>query len=252
MEEESLYGKDAIVGSKEDATIAAEGRDVEIKTSTTQTVNMKTEGDQQVTTGDDQEEVKTDTEVTPEQKLENDIKNQLQAEEDVKVDFKGKGLDFDVIATEYETNGSLSEETLGKLKEAGYPKSVVDAYISGMEATAAQFEQQVFEYAGGKQQFERVSQFIASQGDVMVDTFNRVIGSGDLMQIKIALQGFQAQMDQKYGTAGRTVMGNGNKTVVAGYQSKSEMTAAMSDPRYGRDPAYTREVQNKTMRATFL
>lgn len=251
-EEESLYGKDVIVGNKEDAAKAADGRDVQIKTSTTQTIKMKTEGEAAAGTEDNQDTGADEQEVTTEQKLEGDIKNQLQAEEDAKADLKGKGVDFDAIAAEYENDGELSAATLVKLQKAGYPKSVVDAYITGMEATAARFESQVYDYAGGKQQFERLSQFVAAQGQGMMDTFNRVLATGDLMQIKIALQGFQAQMGQKYGTAGRSVMGSGSKATVQGFQTKAEMTTAMSDPRYGRDPQYTKEVQYKTMRSSFM
>lgn len=253
-ENESLYGPGAITGSKEDANPVA-GRDVEIKTSNTTTINMQTEAPttEQPTATEEAADPTSGDVATPEAKLEADLKNIKSAEADAKADLKSKGIDFDAVAAEYESNGGLTAETIQKLSDAGYPKSVIDAYVAGMEATAARFEQQVYDYAGGKQQYERMAQFVASQGQGMVDTFNRVLASGDLMQIQLAMQGFQAKMGQKYGTAGRTVMGsNSNTTGVFGYQNKAEMVAAMGDPRYGRDPAYTREVQNKTMKATFL
>ncbi|SHJ82513.1 capsid assembly protein [Propionispora hippei] len=258
---ENIYGDNAIVGNKEDAEKALEGRDVQITTTNTQTVNLKTEdGDGTVKTDDtpkddtkDGDNKQPDTEVTPEKQLETDIKTQIQAEEDAKKDLAAKGVDFNAIAAEYEANGTLSADTLSKLEKAGYPKSVVDAYIAGMEATAARFEAQVYEYAGGKEAFQQMTQFVQGLGNEYVNAFNRVIETGDLTQIRIAIQGFKAQMTAKYGTANRTIMGKGNTTTgVQGFTSREEMVKAMSDPRYLRDPGYTREVQEKTMKSTFM
>jgi hypothetical protein len=39
--------------------------------------------------------------------------------------------------------------------------------------------------------------------------------------------------------------------VQSGYASAEEMVAAMRDPRYGKDSAYTREVERKTAVSTF-
>lgn len=258
---ENLYGENAIVGNKEDAEKALDGRDVKITTTNTQTVNLKTEGgDGTVTdetpkddTKDGDNKQPDEAEVTPEKQLETDIKTQIQAEEDAKKDLAAKGVDFNAIAAEYESNGALSAETLAKLDKAGYPKSVVDAYIAGMEATAARFEAQVYEYAGGREAFQQMTQFVQGLGNEYVNAFNKVIETGDMTQIRIAIQGFKAQMASKYGTANRTIMGKGNTaTGVQGFTSREEMVKAMSDPRYLRDPGYTREVQEKTMKSTFM
>lgn len=258
---ENLYGDNAIVGNKEDAEKALDGRDVQITTTNTQTVNLKTEDGDGSTpedtpkddTKDGDNKQPDEAEVTPEKQLETDIKTQMQAEEDAKKDLAAKGVDFNAIAAEYESNGALSAETLAKLDKAGYPKSVVDAYIAGMEATAARFEAQVYEYAGGRESFQQMTQFVQGLGDEYVNAFNKVIETGDMTQIRIAIQGFKAQMTAKYGTNNRTIMGKGNTaTGVQGFTSREEMVKAMSDPRYLRDPGYTREVQEKTMKSTFM
>ena len=253
---ENLYGDNAIVGNKEDALA---GRDVEIKTTNTQTVTMSQEGDEQQTTQtqeQNQEQTQEQTqepEVNPEQQLEKDLQTQMQADKDVRADLTAKGVDFNAIAAEYENNGGLSPETFAKLEQAGYPKSAVDAYIAGMDATAARFEAQVYDYAGGKEEFHRMADFVRGMGDQYVNAFNKVIDTGDLTQIRIAIEGFRSQMESKFGTSNRTVMGNGRPTpAVQGFTSRDEMVKAMSDPRYLRDPAYTKEVQNKTIRSTFI
>ena len=251
MEEENIYGANAVTGSKEDAK-ALEGRDVEIKTTNTQTVVMKPD-DQPQDTQEGEGDKPQEEEETPEQKLAKDVQGQIQAEEDAKKDLEAKGVQWEKLSDEYESTGVLSAESLAALEKAGYPKSVVDAYIKGMEATATQFENQVMGYAGGKEQFQQVTGFIQSQGTAYVNAFNSAIQSGDLTQIKITIEGFKAQMTQKYGTSNRTIMGKGNvQTGTKGYGSKAEMTQAMSDSRYGRDPAYTKEVEMKTARSRFL
>lgn len=256
MDDENIYGAGAITGSKEDAAKdPLAGRDVAIKTGSTSTVNLKTEStaDAAENKSADEQGNQQETDVTPEQKLEGDIKNQIQAEADIAKDLETKGVDFNALASEYEADGKLSEETLEKLTKAGYPKSAVDAYISGMEANAARFEQQVYDYAGGKEAFTRLTQFVQAQGSQAISTFNTVLNTGDLGQIRLALQGFQAQMGQKFGTQNQTLMGKpSSQTEVQGFASKQEMVTAMSDKRYGRDPGYTKEVQQKTIRSTFM
>jgi hypothetical protein len=259
---ENIYGSNAVTSNPEEAAKILEGRDVQITTSNTQTFTTKTEDGQTGTettpkddTTGDQGNQQADTqkqESTPEQQLATDIQTQIKAEEDAKKDLAAKGVDFNAIAAEYESNGTLSADTLGKLEKAGYPKSVVDAYIAGMEATAARFESQVYDYAGGKEAFQQMTQFVQGLGNEYVNAFNKVIETGDLTQIRIAIQGFKSQMAAKYGTTNRTIMGNSTSTKTAqGFTSRSEMVKAMSDPRYLRDPQYTKEVRAKTALTNF-
>lgn len=258
---QELYGSNAVTGSADDAL---KGRDVEIKSSTTTTFSTKTEeevlssnqeGDQEASKeGDKETEVdkQQQEELNPEQQLEQEIKQQIEAEEEIKKDLDSKGVNFDALAKEYEANGTLSESTFEQLAKAGYPKSVVDAYIAGLEATSAKFEQQVLGFAGGKEEFSKMTDFVKSLGQPYVNAFNKTIESGDMTQIKVAIEGFKAQMTAKHGTSKRTIMGKGEATTgVTGFSSKAEMIKAMSDPRYGRDTKYTKEVEAKTLRTNF-
>lgn len=255
MPEENIYGDNAIIGNKEDATNnnPLQDRDVEIKTSETQTFQTKTDQQNDETKVDEvpKEDATSDVD-TKEKEFEATIQNQLKADEDAKKDLEAKGVDFNAIANEYETNGALGAETLAQLEKAGYPKSVVDAYIAGMEATAEKFESTVFGYAGGQEQFQQLAQFVKSMGQSYVDAFNTTIQTGNLTQIQIAINGFKAQMTSKFGSANRSIIGCGLGPVgVQGFDSKASMVSAMSDPRYGRDPGYTREVQSRTMKTNF-
>lgn len=178
--------------------------------------------------------------------VEEDIQKQQRAEADVKTDLASKGVDFDALAAEYDSKGELSTESLAALNKAGYPQSVVDAYLNGMQATAAQFVSQVQQFAGGKEAYTQLASFIQTQPKAVIDAFNASIQSGNLGQIQLAIGGLRAQMTAKYGTSNPTVMGGVAESASAkGYTAISQMTKDMSDPRYQTDPVFTREVVQK-------
>ena len=256
---ESIYGANAITGTKEDALA---GRDVQIMTSNTQKISLTPENtdatqvDQNKPQDQQQDPNKTpeaNPQVTPEAALATEIQQAKQANTDVQKELTAKGIDFDGLTQEYETSGSLSAESIAKLEAAGYPKSAVQAYIAGMEATSVKFENTVYEYAGGRQEYAKMAEFITGLGQGYVQAFDKTVETGDLTHIQMAIQGIKSQMALKYGTNNRTIMGgSGNTASAQGFTDKSEMTKAMSDPRYGRNKSYTEEVQTKVIRSTFL
>lgn len=258
----SLYGPNAVTGGAEDALKGHE--DVEIKTSDTKNVSVKETDDdddegnkKEVKKEADKEDTKKspkgDKKDPKEKTVEQRITDQKQAEEDVIKDLTAKGVDFDGMSKEYEDNGELSEDSYKALEKAGYPKSVVDAYIAGLEATVTAYRDAVFEAAGGEDEYDRIVAYVGGLSDAQINAFNHAIDAGDVTQLSVMFEGYKAQMGQKYGTANRTVLGGGNAgKAQEGYASKAEMVKAMRDPRYTRDKAYTEEVQRKTMHSNFI
>jgi hypothetical protein len=265
---DSLYGAGAVTGSAEDAL---KGRDVEIKSTATETVSLKEdevkEDAPEETQNKDSEEEKTpeeqkdstkddsgDKEDTPESRA-TEYSEAAKADKDLQDDLASKGVDFDAMADEYMDKGELSKESYEKLQKAGYPQSVVDAYIKGLEATAEKFANDVMDYVGGQQEYLKLAKFIQQQGDGSAERFNDLIEAGDINNIKLALDGFRARMYAQKGKTGRSILGSSNANVSRnniGYSSRAEMVKAMSDKRYGVDRAYTEEVQRKTMNSPFI
>lgn len=185
--------------------------------------------------------------------IEAEVAEQQKAEEDLKNDLKSKGVDFNSLAEEYNNSGELSEESLKALEKAGYPKTVVDVYLKGLQATTERFVSQVKSFAGGEDGYTQLISFLRSQPQTKVDAFNAAIKTGNLGQIQLAINGIKAEMTTKYGTANPTVMGNGSaNNNPTGYTSMEEMTKDMSDPRYQVDPKFTREVMRKIKNATIF
>ena len=194
-------------------------------------------------------------EKTPEDEIkevEDGVKEQQKAEQDVKADLETKGVDYDALVKEYEDNGKLSEESMKALKGAGYPETVVNAFIKGFEAQVNEFTNAVYKIAGGEAEYGKLCNFIKGLGEADVQAFNETINSGSLTQLAALINGYKAQMTTKYGTSNRSILGGANAGVSQGFNSKDAMIKAMNDPRYGNDMAYTEKVQRMTMQSTFL
>ncbi|WP_317303930.1 hypothetical protein [Allisonella histaminiformans] len=253
--EENIYPEGAVTGSAED--VLKDHEDVEIKNSNTETVSVKEEEpeqqDEQPKQSEEADKQTEDQKEEQEQKddLQATVDEQNKAAEDVKADLANKGVDFDKLSEEYDKNGSLSEDSMKKLEEAGYPKSVVSAYIAGLEATAEKFVNDVVSHVGGADKYRQIAQFIATSGQA--DAYNAMLEKGNLSEIKLALDGFRARMQARTGSTGRSILGGGGSGKVNnGYGTKQEMVKAMSDKRYGRDKGYTMEVQRKVMNSSFI
>lgn len=185
--------------------------------------------------------------------LEDDMNNQKKAEEELKVDLKDKGVDFDALADEYSNNGALSDKSMESLKKAGYPESVVNAYLNGLQALSDRFTNTVKGYAGGDEGYGKLVEFLKTQPKEVVDAYNKTVQTGDLGQIRLTIDGLTAKMTRAYGTSNPTVMGNGSAHANAeGYTSMEQMTKDMSDARYQVDPKFTREVYQKIRNATIF
>ena len=221
-------------------------------TATVETVDPLAEPKEPEGTEEKQEETK-ETQEQEQSNLEDDLNNQKKAEDELKVDLKDKGVDFDALADEYNNNGSLSEKSMEALKKAGYPESVVNAYLNGLQALSDRFTNAVKGYAGGDEGYGKLVEFIKTQPKEVVDAYNKTIQNGDLGQIHLMIDGLTSKMTKAYGTANPTVMGNGSTHANAeGYTSMEQMTKDMSDPRYQVDPKFTRDVYQKIRNATIF
>jgi hypothetical protein len=68
---------------------------------------------------------------------------------------------------------------------------------------------------------------------------------------KLAVEGLKAKYEAANGVRPALVKGGGNSVGGDAFRSAAEQVAAMRDPRYGKDPAYTRDVEAKSMRSNF-
>ncbi len=160
------------------------------------------------------------------------------------------GVDFGALTEEYASDGELSESTYKALESKGFNKDVVDSYIAGQHALAAQWENQGYDVAGGKEQYIKMTEWAVnalSQSEKVA--FNSAT-TGDVDQMKLAVAGLKQRYESENGKApgllgGSTTTGSNN-----GYQSRAQMTADMKDARYKTDPAFRQSVQARLSSTT--
>lgn len=226
---------------------AVENTDVEVKTS--QNITIEAQGDTHDSTTPNEEQAEP-TGQDADANVQQRIDAQTQANTDLKNDLSNKGVDWNVLEKEYTDNGELSKESLEALEKAGYPKSVVDAYINGMEAEYERLANHVVESVGGVEQFTKLQNFAKTQNADYQKMWNDTMNSGNVLAIKTMLSGIQSDMIAVQGTQKSTIMGSGSTGAGSGdtgFSSKQDMIKAMSDPRYGKDKAYTHAVERKVI-----
>jgi hypothetical protein len=78
-----------------------------------------------------------------------------------------------------------------------------------------------------------------------VSMYDKVMESGNPDAIFFAVQALQARYNDNVGTDGQTLTGRGAANTDDSFKSQAELVAAMSDPRYDRDPAYRNDLMRR-------
>ena len=78
-----------------------------------------------------------------------------------------------------------------------------------------------------------------------ISMYDGVMGSGDPNAIFFAVQALQARYNDNVGSDGQLLTGRGTQSTDDSFKSQAELVAAMSDPRYDRDPAYRQELMRR-------
>lgn len=148
---------------------------------------------------------------------------------------------------EFFETGELSEETYKSLEANGIPKEMVDMYVNGYEAVANQQQQTLMQEAGGKENYEAMSEWAAtSLTDQEQEVYNNTVESGDVNAATMAIRGLYARFQSDGGTPVSLVQGDTSGTSGAmPFSSSKEMTIAMQDPRYSYDNKYREQVSQR-------
>lgn len=244
-----FYGEGAITGS-------AEGHDFEIKDDAgSEQIELKTDYGESALEEDPKEveAPKADEKAEPETSITEEVNKANKVVESLGKDLTSKGVDFNKAIAEYEAEGKLSAETMEALKKAGYPADVVDGFIASRQALEARYVEQVYAVAGGQKEFEEATAWAKDNlTESEIASFNKAIDGGDINTVKLMLDGINAKRVNRYGTRNPSIVGGVSKGSSQGFANKAEMVKAINDPRYARDPLYTREVERKIVMSTFM
>ncbi len=144
---------------------------------------------------------------------------------------------------------------MSKLSELD-SKDLIEAYMQ-IQAQPAQVEDftadqvtDIQNFVGGEEQYNGLVGWAAeNMPENFVQAFDNLINVGDPDMVKLAVVGLQAAFQEANGYEGRMLSGKPAQTKADVFRSQAEVVAAMSDPRYDRDPAYRQDVFAKLDRS---
>lgn len=155
----------------------------------------------------------------------------------------------------YSNEGKLSEETLSKLTQMD-SKDLIEAYMqiqsqpTQVEDFTADQVTDIQNFVGGEEQYNGLVGWASeNMPENFVQAFDNLINVGDPDMVKLAVVGLQAAFQEANGYEGRMLSGKPAQTQQDIFRSQAEVVAAMSDPRYDRDPAYRQDVFAKLDRS---
>ena len=150
------------------------------------------------------------------------------------------------MSQEYAEKGQLGEESYKALEQSGIPKEYVDQFIAGQKAIGDQQTNTVKSMVGGEESYNEMAQW-ASQNmtDAEKKAYNQAVNSPDMETVKLAVNSLKAKYQTANGTEPNLVQGKATPVAEQGYDSWAQVTEAMADPRYAKDPAYQAAVKAK-------
>ncbi len=114
-------------------------------------------------------------------------------------------------------------------------------------------EQTIMESIGGQESFQSVQKWAQDNLDQNeLEAYNREVNSGDYYRARNALQSLYYAYQDSEGFESQLMGGKLSANSSDVFRSSQEVMAAMSDPRYLQDPAYTQDVQDKLIRSEVL
>ena len=162
------------------------------------------------------------------------------------------GVDFAAMTAEFTQDGKLSDARYAELAAKGHPKELVDQFIAGQTAQVdvANFRQaaavtEAHNLAGGAEAFNSMLAWAgANLSPADQDAFDTAVVGGTASRNQ-AITALKARFVDAKGVAPKLISGEGAATGTGAFQSRAEVTEAMRDPRYRKDPAYRALVERR-------
>jgi hypothetical protein len=117
------------------------------------------------------------------------------------------------------------------------------------QATEADIEQ-IQQAVGGSDEYQSMIQWAGQNlSEQEVAMYDAVMDRGDPLAMFFAAQALNARYQDSVGYDGEMLTGNAPRNTGDAFRSQAELVAAMSDPRYDKDPAYRADVADKLERS---
>lgn len=161
---------------------------------------------------------------------------------------------FETIMESYRT-GEWDESVVEEVSKMD-PIDVANMFLEkqgeaqqGVVATQEDVAQ-IQESVGGMDSYQNMIQW-ASQNlsEDEIAMYDRVMDAGDPYGMFFAAQALNARYQDAIGYDGEMLTGTAPRNTADAFRSQAELVAAMSDPRYDKDPAYRQDIAEKLERS---
>jgi len=161
---------------------------------------------------------------------------------------------YDSIMESYRT-GEWDPELVGKVENMS-PVDVANMFLQNQQeavqtpqATSSDIEQ-IQESVGGTSEYQNMIQWAGQNlSEQEVAMYDQVMDRGDPLAMFFAAQALNARYQDAVGYDGEMLTGSAPRNTADAFRSQAELVAAMSDPRYDKDPAYRADVADKLERS---
>lgn len=154
------------------------------------------------------------------------------------------------IESEYEANGKLSEDSYVELEKVGYSRGFVNSFMQGQEALADTFVSKIMDFAGGKEQFQRICKHLQANSPDAAEMLADAISRQDLGAIRTTINLGMASQTKKFGkspsrTLNRRAAAPADRSVAGpeGYTSQAAMIKDMGSREYREDASFRAKVE---------
>ena len=170
------------------------------------------------------------------------------------------GINFQDMNVRWQQSGTLESGDYDQLAEAGFNRDMVDAYLSGLQYKATQDTAlsvkevaSIKESLGGEAEYNKMIQWAGDNlAPEEIEGFNQIINSQPMAAVKMAVTGLHARYTAVEGREPKLIGGRASKGSSDKFESTAQLVEAMSDPRYSKDPAYQRKIQEKLGRSSIF
>lgn len=163
--------------------------------------------------------------------------------------LKSEAVDFSRFSTEFAEKGTLTDDSYSELEKMGYPKEMVETYIKGMQSSQTADADAVMSLTGGPEGYRELTEWAKDNMDMgELNLYNQMVETGT-DNAKMAVEWLQSKREAVEGLEPTLVQGKAQAASKDEFRSTAEVVAAMKDKRYGKDPAYTKDVETKLSRS---
>lgn len=171
---------------------------------------------------------------------------EAEEEGDIEVD----GDLFDAIMESYRTgewDDNLVEE-VGKMD----PIDVANMFLAKQgeaqqtEVATEEDVTQIQDSVGGVDEYQNMLQWAGQNlSEEEINLYDAAMDRGDPLTMFFAAQALNSRYQDAVGYDGEMLTGSAPRNTSNGFRSQAELIAAMSDPRYDKDPAYRQDIADK-------